>query len=116
MEKIKRCVCLQKDGDEYQLICKIHQRGEGQYLYLPGTACLKRSHTDKGLYLSESAQQTVDRAAAIFDDETSEEVMLYYMKAEICEGRAAIWFRRLSRYRFSAVLTYKDAEGSPSRQ
>ena len=112
VEKIKSCSCTEKRGDVYFLWCKIHQRGNNYYLYEPGTDCLRTDWTGKKrLYLSEAAQQTVDQTVRQFDEETSKEVLNYYVKVEIYEGKVTIWYRRLSRSRFAAVLTYPDDEG-----
>lgn len=112
VEKIKSCSCTEKRGNEYLLWCRIHQRGNNFYLYEPGTGCFRTDWTGKKhLYLSEAAQQTVDRTVREFDEETSEEVLNYYVKVEMCEGKVVLWYRRLSRRYFSAVLTYPDDEG-----
>ena len=37
VEKIKSCSCTEKQGNDYLLWCRIHQRGNNFYLYEPGT-------------------------------------------------------------------------------
>ena len=115
IEKIKSCT--EKRGDDYLLCCRIHQRGDKYYLYEPGAGRLRTVLTgEKYLYLSEAAQQTVDHTVRQFDEETSKEVLNYYVKVEIYEGKVILWYRRLSRSRFAAVLTYPDDEGILCKQ
>jgi hypothetical protein len=117
VEKIKSCSCTEKRGDVYFLWCKIHQRGNNYYLYEPGTGCLRTDWAGKKhLYLSETAQQTVDDTVRQFDEESSKEVLNYYVKVDIYEGKVILWYRRLSRSRFAAVLTYPDDEGILCKQ
>ena len=117
IEKIKSCSCTEKRGDDYLLCCRIHQRGDKYYLYEPGAGRLRTVLTgEKYLYLSEAAQQTVDQTVRQFDEETSKEVLNYYVKVEIYEGKVILWYRRLSRSRFAAVLTYPDDEGILCKQ
>ena len=117
VEKIKSCSCTEKRGDDYLLCCRIHQRGDKYYLYEPGAGRLRTVLTgEKYLYLSEAAQQTVDQTVRQFDEETSKEVLNYYVKVEIYEGKVILWYRRLSRSRFAAVLTYPDDEGILCKQ
>lgn len=113
IEKIKSCSCTEKRGNDYFLWCRIHQRGDKYYLYEPGAGRLRTALTgEKYLYLSETAQQTVDHTVRQFDEEISKEVLNYYMKVEIYEGKVTVWYRRLSRSRFAAVLTYPNEEGA----
>ena len=117
IEKIKSCSCTEKRGDDYLLCCRIHQRGDKYYLYEPGAGRLRTVLTgEKYLYLSEAAQQTVDQTVRKFDEETSKEVLNYYVKVEIYEGKVILWYRRLSRSRFAAMLTYPDDEGILCKQ
>lgn len=117
IEKIKSCRCTEKRGDDYLLCCRIHQRGDKYYLYELGAGRLRTVLTgEKYLYLSEAAQQTVDQTVRQFDEETSKEVLNYYVKVEIYEGKVILWYRRLSRSRFAAVLTYPDDEGILCKQ
>ena len=117
VEKIKSCSCTEKRGDVYFLWCRIHQRGNNYYLYEPGTGRLRTALSgDKYLYLSETAQQTVDDTVRQLDEEISEEVLNYYVKVDIYEGKVTLWYRRLSRTRFAAVLTYPDDEGVLCKQ
>ena len=117
VEKIKSCSCTEKRGSEYLLWCRIHQRGNNFYLYEPGTGCLRTDWAGKKhLYLSETAQQTVDNTVRQFDEEISEEVLNYYVKVDIYEGKVILWYRRLGRSRFAAVLTYPDDEGVLCKQ
>ena len=117
VEKIKSCSCTEKRGDDYLLCCRIHQRGDKYYLYEPGAGRLRTVLTgEKYLYLSEAAQQTVDQTVRKFDEETSKEVLNYYVKVEIYEGKVILWYRRLSRSRFAAMLTYPDDEGILCKQ
>ena len=112
VEKIKSCCCSEIRGNDYLLWCRIRQRGNNYYLYAPGTGCLRKAWLgDKHLYLSEDAQRTVDQTVRQFDEETAEEVLNYYVKVEICEGKVIIWYRRLNCRHFSAVLTYPDNKG-----
>ena len=112
VEKIKSCSCTEKRGNDYLLWCRIHQRGDMYYLYEPGAGRLRTVLTgEKNLYLSEAAQQTVDHTVRQFDEEISKEVLNYYVKVEIYEGKVTIWYRRLSRSHFAAVLTYPNDEG-----
>ena len=112
VEKIKSCSGTEKRGNDYLLWCRIHQRGDNYYLYAPGTGYLRTNLTgEKYLYLSEAAQRTVDHSVRQFDEEISEEVLNYYVKVDIYEGKVILWYRRLSWRHFSAVLTYPDDEG-----
>ena len=117
VEKIKSCSCTEKRGDVYLLWCKIHQRGNNYYLYEPGTGYLRHGPSaHKSLYLSEAAQQTVDHTVRQFDEEISKEVLNYYVKVDIYEGKVTLWYRRLSRSHFAAVLTYPNDEGVLCKQ
>ena len=117
VEKIKSCSCTEKRGDDYLLCCRIHQRGDKYYLYEPGAGRLRTVLTgEKYLYLSEAAQQTVDQTVRQFDEETSKEVLNYYVKVDIYEGKVTLWYRRLSRSHFAAVLTYPNDEGVLCKQ
>lgn len=117
IEKIKSCSCTEKRGDDYLLCCRIHQRGDKYYLYEPGAGRLRTVLTgEKYLYLSEAAQQTVDHTVRQFDEEISKEVLNYYVKVEIYEGKVILWYRRLSRSHFAAVLTYPNEEGVLCKQ
>ena len=112
VEKIKSCSCTEKRGDVYLLWCKIHQRGNNYYLYEPGTGYLRHGPSaHKSLYLSEAAQQTVNHTVRQFEEEIAKEVLNYYVKVDIFEGKVTLWYRRLSRSRFAAVLTYPNEEG-----
>lgn len=117
IEKIKSCSCTEKRGDDYLLCCRIHQRGDKYYLYEPGAGRLRTVLTgEKYLYLSENAQQTVHHTVRQFDEEISKEVLNYYVKVEIYEGKVTVWYRRLSRSHFAAVLTYPNEEGVLCKQ
>ena len=116
VEKIKGCHCTEKKGDEYTLWCRIPQRGKGRYLYTSGTGFLGQSPSAKRLYLSENAQRTVESTVRQFDEETSEEVLNYYVKADMAEGKVTLWYRRLSFSTFSALLSYRDNEGVPHKE
>ena len=110
VEKIKSCSCTEKRGNVYLLWCKIHQRGNNCYLYAPGTECLRKTPLgEKHLYLSEAAQQTVNEIVRQFDEETSDEMLKYHVKADM--DKAVLWYRRLSHKSFSAVFEYRDDEG-----
>ena len=117
IEKIKNCSCTEKRGDDYLLCCRIHQRGDKYYLYEPGAGRLRTDWAGKKrLYLSEAAQKMVDDTVRQFDEESSKEVLNYYVKVDIYEGKVILWYRRLSRSRFAAVLTYPDDEGILCKQ
>lgn len=117
VEKIKSCSCTEKRGNDYLLCCRIHQRGDKYYLYEPGAGRLRTALTgEKYLYLSETAQQIVDHTVRQFDEEISKEVLNYYVKVEKYDGKVAVWYRRLSRSHFAAVLTYPNDEGVPCKE
>ena len=73
LQKIKKCVCLEKVGEFYDLRCKIHQRGERYYSYRPGSAYISKDLRHR-FYLSDGkdgALHTVIAAVSAFEEATA---------------------------------------------
>lgn len=62
IKEIKKVVCKEKHGKEYLLECKIIERGNHEYVYTPDTDFLKKRFGEKGVFLSDSAKQTLGKA------------------------------------------------------
>jgi len=60
---IQRCRCTEKVGNQYVLDCKIVERGNQSYTYLPGDAFLSRY--DQKLWLDEKAKEEICSADPI---------------------------------------------------
>ena len=66
IKQIWSCNCKAKIGDVYYLTCKIHQRGEHEYLYRSDDDFIEKRYSGKRLWLREGAKRTIDVSIRIF--------------------------------------------------
>ena len=112
---IKKCICKEKKDGTYLLTCKIHQRGEHEYLYTEGETCLKKG--SKVFWLSEesgvfgkSALETAKAAAALFDEKASE-IRKEAVKVTLIENVFFMYYRSNSKGLFDILLDFKAEDG-----
>ena len=73
MEKIRRCDCTERQDDAYVLNCRIHQRGQHEYDYVPGNGCITKQFNDQRvLFLADDALHTVEAAVEAYKNRVEE--------------------------------------------
>ncbi len=68
IKKIKRIGCEVKDQDAYILCCKIRQRGDHEYTYIPGNRFITKQFSNRVLWLDEDALAAAEEAVKRFDE------------------------------------------------
>lgn len=73
IEKIRRCVVKKRFEENFCLYCKIHQRGEHQYVYTPGTDFIAGYLNEKKtLCLSDEALKSVTAAVREYNEKVAD--------------------------------------------
>ena len=67
IKQIWSCKCKAKIGDVYYVTCKIHQRGEHEYLYRSDDDFIEKRYSGKKLWLRDDAKITVDVSIRLFE-------------------------------------------------
>lgn len=106
---IRKCICKEKKNDgEYILTCRIHERGEHEYIYTEGEPCLKRE--SKTFWLSDgagapgkSALETAKEAAMLFEEKSSD-LRKEAVRVVIIENVYTLFYRRVSRGIFDLLF------------
>ena len=115
---IRKCICKEKSNGKYLLTCKIHERGEHEYVYTEGEPCLKRDRkmfwlADEAGVFGKSALETAREAAALFDEKASE-VRKEAEKVRIIENVYDLYYRRSPRGTFDLLLEFTGEDGESS--
>lgn len=109
VKKIKRCICMRKDGDSYSLECLINQRGRRAYTYLKGDGMICGRFSGKTLWLSAEAKITVNKEVDAFDA-----LWDYAGKSGFHEiyskGAGVSVFYRRSEEKYDFLLRYENAK------
>lgn len=76
IKAIKNCICMEQIGSRFEVMCKIHQRGEHIYYYTKDTDCISRTPNGKKLWLEGEALYDLKAAVDCFllDVRTVQEV------------------------------------------
>lgn len=73
VEKIRRCVGIGQDGEDFRLKCRIHQRGKHEYTYTPGTDFIVKQFNDcKAVFLSDDALNSVTTAVREYKEKVAD--------------------------------------------
>ncbi|GEM_PF-1269646 len=73
IEKIRRCVGMGQDGEDFRLKCRIHQRGKHEYTYTPGTDFIVKQFNDhKAVFLSDEALNSVTTAVREYKEKVAD--------------------------------------------
>ena len=84
IQQIKRCRCKSTIDGNYNVECKIRQRGEHEYTYLKERGFIQRINSLKGFYLSDEASATVEDAIAEYD-KAAETAKTTYVRTDVPE-------------------------------
>lgn len=110
LDEIRSCSCTEKTGDEYELYCKIHQRGKDWYKYRKDCGCISRNGGEKRLYLTEEAEKTAKDASDEFDRAVSVLEKSDHITVEILKDKFTVIMKKLSKSIFDVVLYFKNRD------
>ncbi len=108
VREIKRCECIRKNGDEYWVDCKIHQRGDHTYLFSYNNDYISKFGGYKKFYLEEKALSIVRKAVSEFEETMEAFKRSRPHKIEIKELNTTVYYRHLlawNNYRKYMFLT-----------
>lgn len=95
IEKIRRCSCDEKEGEFYKFECRIHQRGWNIYIYKPKEDHItKLGASDKVLYLSDEAMNTVIKTIAHFEDKAEQARKWKSVKVSFQDRLISIYYQK----------------------
>ncbi len=103
LDEIRACDCVKKIGDEYEVECRIHQRGTQWYYTGKKAETIVRDGT-KIWYLTEEAKRPVKNAIRRFESGVARIESKDPFKAEFGETGVFVSFVRRSKRSFEAVL------------
>ncbi|MCR5066981.1 MAG: hypothetical protein K6A14_02840 [Erysipelotrichaceae bacterium] len=111
LRDIEQCVCVGRDGDLYELVCRIVQRGEKNYLYDWKENCLKDFWGKTKFHLSVMATVAAERALERFEEQLSEiKCSFDYRKVEIIGLKCTAYYRRIDGDSCEYLVEYIDGE------
>lgn len=108
VREIKSCKCSRKNGNEYWVDCKIHQRGEHPYLYSNDNDYISKFRGGKKFYLEEEALNKVKQAVSEFKEDIEAFKNSSPQQIELKEINTTVYYRHLlawNNYRKYAFLT-----------
>ena len=114
LDEIKACSCQKKTGGEYELLCRIHQRGETWYQCPESAGLLSRDDGRKTWYLTPEAQKTAREAIRRFEDAVARTENEKAIRVRLPEEEVGVALRRRSKTAFNAVLRFPDGQGIPT--
>ena len=92
VEKIRSCDCTERQDGAYVLDCRIHQRGQHEYNYVPGNGCITKRFNDRRVFfLADDALHTAETAVAAYKNRVEETKEWGAVRA--CDGDAAVEIR-----------------------
>ena len=106
---IKCCQCTEKAGNKYIIDCKIIERGNHRYAYLPGEAFISRDN--KKLWLDEKAMGKIALAIKAFEDAVLD-AKETYTKAVVPECDLTIFYKRNIKRHYDFVTLHEMASES----
>ena len=108
IEKIRRCAVKKQFGENFCLYCKIHQRGEHQYVYTPGTDFIAGYINDKKtLCLSDEALKSVTAAVREYKEKVADAKRWKSVKFSVEGIGFSVYYRQKSDD-FIYFLEYAD--------
>ena len=107
---IPDCVCFEKAGGEYRLLCRLQQRGANCYRCTEDAEYLRQDAGKKALYLTENAGRKVREAIARFETDAAS-VCGGGIKAVFPGTDIELFIRRRSKESFDAVMKYTNRDG-----
>ena len=110
LDEIRSCSCAGKTGDEYELYCKIHQRGKDYYQYRKNCGFISNSYSEKKLYLTKEAEKTAKEAADEFDRAVSTLEKSDHITVEILKDKFTVIMKKRSKNSFDTVFYFKSRD------
>ena len=114
LTEIPNCVCIEKSGDEYRLLCRLQQRGENFYRCAKDAEYLRQDVGKKTLYLTGDAKTKVLEELARFDDDWEKTEFDGFDAINFLDGSIIVFIRRISNTAYVAILKYRDKVGNKS--
>ena len=111
IDKIKKCTCAEHTGDQYQLSCKIIQRGESIYTYTMGGEFIEKGDKKK-LWLLENSKATVSEAIQKFQETLLRIRQIPGKQISLCDGSISVLYEHLSWDQFHFLIRKKLPDGS----
>ena len=94
IREIKKCECIRRNGNEYWVDCKIHQRGDHVYLFSDSNDYISKFR-DKKFYLEEKALNTVRLAVYEFEEKITGFKQASPRRIEIRELNTTVYYWHL---------------------
>ena len=113
LTEIPNCVCVEKSGDEYRLLCCLQQRGIKFYRCTKDAEYLRQDVGKKSLYPVGNAKKKVLEELARFESDAAS-VCGDYIKAVFPGTDIVLFIRRRSKKTFDAVMKYTNRDGIPT--
>ncbi len=112
---IRKCRCSEKIDDVYVLECKIQQRGEKQYCYIPGShyiSLVSCTHEGGRLWLTDQSESQADLAVTDFESvlEKADAHGWGYSSNNSPDETFALFYEPASDFLYNCLIKYKDAE------
>ena len=114
LTEIPNCVCVEKSGDEYRLLCHLQQRGIKFYRCTKDAEFLWQDVGKKSLNPVGNAKKKVLEELARFESDTAESELSGFIKAVFPGTDIVLFIRRRSKKTFDAVMKYTNRDGIPT--
>ena len=108
IREIKKCECIRKNGNEYWVDCRIHQRGDHTYHYSCDNDYISKFRGGKKFYLEEKALNAVREAVREFEEKITRFRQAAPQRIEIKELNTTVYYCHLlawNNYRTYVFLT-----------
>ena len=109
LDEVRACVCLEKSGDQYEVECRIHQRGVHQYLTTRQAEKIVRDGT-KVWVLTDEAKKPVKNAIRRFENRIARIESGDPFKAVLGETGILVLFRRRSRQKYESITRHASGK------
>ena len=109
VKRIRKCICKEKTGGRYSLVCSIFERGEQTYDLSEDGESLKRG--ERTFWLTEDAKKTVNDAVSYFEQDIKDFLSKEHVTSVITSTGSTVSYIENLIFRYDLLLCLKCPEG-----